>query len=66
MPPTGIRFTLTFVVPVAFATTVPAQALNGQVPLGTFLAARAAACGLVAVSRLVWLRGLRRYSGASA
>jgi ABC-2 type transport system permease protein len=64
--PGWLRGTLTFVVAVAFATTVPAQVLNGQVPLGTFLAALAAASVLLAVSRLVWLRGLRRYSGASA
>jgi ABC-2 type transport system permease protein len=64
--PGWLRGTLTFVVPVAFATTVPAQALNGQLPVATVLAALAAAGGLLSLSRLVWLRGLRRYSGASA
>ena len=54
---------VTFVIPVAFATTVPAQALNGQARLATLLAPLAAASGLLAVSRVVWLRGLRRYSG---
>jgi len=64
--PGWLRGTLTFVVPVAFATTVPAQVLSGQVPITVFLAALAVASALLAVSRFVWLRGLRRYSGASA
>jgi ABC-2 type transport system permease protein len=64
--PGWLRGILTFLVPVAFATTVPAQALTGHVQPATLLAAVGTAGGLLAVSRLVWLRGLRRYSGASA
>jgi ABC-2 type transport system permease protein len=64
--PGWLRGILTFLVPVAFATTVPAEALTGQVQPTTFLAALVAAVGLLVVSRLVRLRGLRRYAGASA
>jgi ABC-2 type transport system permease protein len=64
--PGWLRFALTFVVPVAFATTVPAEALTGRLSAGTLLAALAAAAGLFIVSRLFWKLGLQRYSGASA
>ena len=64
--PLWLRSTLTFLVPIAFATTVPAQALIGRLTPATLLVAIAVAAALLAISRVVWLRGLRRYSGASA
>lgn len=64
--PGWLRFALTFVVPIAFATTVPAQALTGRLNFETLLGALAAALVLSVISRLVWRIGLRRYSGASA
>ncbi len=64
--PGWLRFALTFVVPIAFATTVPAQALTGHLTLETLIGALSAAAVLSVVSRLVWRIGLRRYSGASA
>ncbi|OGO10081.1 MAG: ABC transporter permease [Chloroflexi bacterium RBG_13_60_9] len=64
--PGWLRFALTFIVPVAFATTVPAEALTGRLGGTTLLGAVALAAVLLAVSRLVWQRGLRQYSGASA
>jgi ABC-2 type transport system permease protein len=64
--PLWLRGTLTFLVPVAFATTVPAQALSGRLTPATLIVAIAVAGALLAISRVVWLRGLRRYSGASA
>lgn len=64
--PGWLRFALTFIVPVAFATTVPAQALTGRLTGGTLAGAVTAAFALVIVSRLIWRMGLRRYSGASA
>jgi len=66
MYPGWLRGTLTFIIPVAFATTVPAQVLTGQVAVVAVLGTLAAAGVLLAVARLVWLRGLRRYTGASA
>jgi ABC-2 type transport system permease protein len=64
--PGWLRFALTFIVPVAFATTVPAEALTGRLTGNTLLGAMAAACVLLALSRLCWRMGLQRYSGASA
>ncbi len=64
--PGWLRFGLTFIVPVAFATTVPAQALTGRLNGWTFLGAADLAAGLFIVARLIWRLGLRRYSGASA
>ena len=64
--PDWLRTTLTFLVPVAFAVTVPAEAmterLTPQILAGSFVFA----CLLLALSRQVWKIGLRRYSGASA
>ncbi len=64
--PGWLRFALTFVVPVAFAVTVPAEALTGRLSGATLLGAIGLALVLLVVSRLVWRRGLRQYSGASA
>ena len=64
--PGWMRMVLTFVVPVAFAVTVPAGALVGRLP-GEWLAGTVAmAVVLLVLSRLFWRAGLRRYSGASA
>ncbi len=64
--PGWLRFALTFVVPVAFATTVPAEALTGRLSTDTLLGAVGLAAVLLVVSRVFWRIGLRRYSGASA
>jgi ABC-2 type transport system permease protein len=64
--PPWLRNTLTFLVPVAFATTVPAEALSARLPPVFLLSAIAVAVALLATSRFVWLRGLRHYAGASA
>ncbi len=64
--PKWLRFGLTFVVPVAFATTVPVQALAGHISWGMVLGAFALAAVLLVLSRYCWRAGLRRYSGASA
>ena len=64
--PRWLRFSLTFLVPVAFATTVPAQALAGRLTWQTLLGTAALAVLFFAASRLFWRAGLRRYSGASS
>jgi ABC-2 type transport system permease protein len=64
--PPWLRGTLTILVPVAFATTVPAEALAGKLTPTTLLGAVAVAGALLATSRWFWRRGVRRYSGASA
>jgi ABC-2 type transport system permease protein len=64
--PGWLRFALTFVIPVAFATTIPAEALTGRLGVSTLLWAFGLAVLLAALARLVWRFGLRHYSGASA
>lgn len=64
--PGWLRWSLTFLVPIAFATTVPAEALAGRATGQTLLGAIALALVLLVASRLFWRVGLRHYSGASA
>lgn len=64
--PGWLRFTLTFLVPIAFAVTVPAQGLTGQLTSNTLLLAVGLAIILFAAARLFWRFGIRFYSGASA
>jgi ABC-2 type transport system permease protein len=64
--PGWLRYGLTFIIPVAFATTVPAEAITGRLTWQTLLGAVALAILLFAASRAFWRVGLRRYSGASA
>ena len=64
--PPLLRATLTFVVPVAFAITVPVEGLVGRLEWSSLLATFALAVAFLAGSRWFWRRGLRRYSGASA
>jgi ABC-2 type transport system permease protein len=64
--PGWLRYGLTFIVPIAFATTVPAEALTGRLDVATSGEALALAAALLVASRLFWRAGLRRYSGASA
>jgi ABC-2 type transport system permease protein len=64
--PPWLRFTLSFIVPVAFVTTVPVEALTGRLSPQTLVLAGLMAVVLLVISRLVWKRGLRQYSGASA
>ena len=64
--PGWLRYGLTFLVPVAFATTVPAEALTNRLDLPTLLGAIVLAVALLFVSRAFWQAGIRHYSGASA
>ena len=64
--PGWLRFALTFLVPVAFATTVPAEALAGRLTGQTLPGAVALAAAMLIASRLFWRVGIRMYSGASA
>jgi ABC-2 type transport system permease protein len=64
--PPWLRLSLTFLVPVGFAITVPAEALVGAI--GWRLVAVAVMLALVMpiLARWLWQRGLRLYAGASA
>ncbi len=64
--PNWLQVGLTFLVPVAFAVTVPAEALTGRLTIVTLLEALALTILLLLFSRWFWKLGLRYYSGASA
>ena len=64
--PTWIRPVLTFVVPVAFVTTIPAQALRGEVGTTLALLSPLVALALLGLCRVIWLRALGNYTSASS
>ncbi len=64
--PTWLRVIITFIVPVALATTVPLQALRGELAWWQIALALLVSLLAFCVSRLVWKAGIKRYSGASS
>ena len=64
--PPWMQVILTFIVPVAFAVTVPAGALVGRLTMQWLIGALALAAVLLVASHRFWKIGLRHYSGASA
>jgi viologen exporter family transport system permease protein len=64
--PQWLRLLLTFLVPVAFAVTVPSSALVGRLNAQTLLLTAVLTVALQLVSRWFWKIGLRNYAGASA
>jgi ABC-2 type transport system permease protein len=64
--PWWLRSALTFIVPVAFATTVPAEAISGRLTWQTLALALGLAVAMLVGTRWFWRVGVRRYSGASA
>ena len=64
--PAVLRVLLTFLVPVAFAVTVPAEAIVGRLTWPTLAAALGLAAAIFVAARAFWLYGVRNYSGASA
>ena len=64
--PRWLQAGLTFLVPVAFAVTVPSEALVGRLEAASLVGALVAAAGMLTVSRLFWRVGVKHCSGASA
>jgi ABC-2 type transport system permease protein len=64
--PQWLRIGLTFLVPVAFAVTVPAEALTNRLTSFTLLGALGLAVLMMILARFIWRLGVRSYSGASA
>lgn len=64
--PVWLRVIVTFVVPIALATTVPLQALRGELLWWQIALALGASVLAAFLSSQVWKAGVRRYSGASA
>ncbi len=64
--PAWLRLSLTYLVPIGFAVTVPSESLTGRLTLERGLITVGFLIVAFAVTRFVWRRGTRRYSGASA
>jgi ABC-2 type transport system permease protein len=64
--PGWLKNGLTFLVPVAFAVTIPSEALTGRLDWPTGIGATGLACLFAVVARGFWRIGLRHYSGASS
>jgi len=64
--PAGYRFVFTFLIPVAFLTTIPAEIMLGRSEVSWILGAGFLACFLLILSALFWQFALRFYTSASS
>ncbi len=64
--PAWLRIIVTFIVPIAVATTVPLQALRGDLTGWNVLLFIGVGVASFLVASRVWKAGVRRYSGASS
>jgi len=64
--PLTVRLMFTILVPLAFATTFPAQAITGGISWWLVLGAVGFAIAGLVLVRLFWLHAVRRYSSASS
>jgi ABC-2 type transport system permease protein len=64
--PGWLEIVLTFLVPVAFAVTVPVEAITGRMTPATLLIAVGLMAAMLWASHRFWRIGIAAYSGASA
>jgi len=64
--PAWLRIIVTFIIPIAVATTIPLQALRGDLSLNQIATFFLVAVVSFIVASRVWKLGLKRYSGASS
>lgn len=64
--PTWLRLIVTFLVPVAVATTVPLQALRGDLSAGQVVLFLSVGAASFVIATQVWKAGVHKYSGASS
>ena len=64
--PQPMRGIITFIIPIAFITTVPAEVLLGRVTTAAVWGCWAFAAGLLLLSILFWRVGVRHYNSASS
>jgi ABC-2 type transport system permease protein len=64
--PGWLRFALTWILPVGLMTTIPAQALTGQIGLGLLLGSAAFSLALLAAASALFRWGMHFYSSASS
>ncbi len=64
--PVWLRIIVTFIIPIAVATTIPLQALRGDLSGAQILMFLGVSVASFLVASQVWRFGVRRYSGASS
>lgn len=64
--PLYVQRLLTFVIPLAFITTLPARALSGRLDAASVGLAMVLAAAMAMISAAFWRVGLRRYGSASS
>lgn len=64
--PTWLRLTMTYLVPVGFAVTVPSESLTGRLTLERLVIGAVFLVVALLITRLVWRLGTKHYAGASA
>lgn len=64
--PVWLRILVTFIIPIAVATTVPLQGLRGELNLSRVLMFVTIGIASFLVASQVWKAGLKQYSGASS
>lgn len=64
--PRWLQVGLTFIIPVAFAVTIPAQALTSRLTPTILVGTFALTIFFIVMARFIWRLGLKNYSGASA
>jgi ABC-2 type transport system permease protein len=64
--PVWLRILVTFVIPIAVATTIPLQGLRGDLPPLRVLMFVGIGVVSFLIASQVWKRGLKQYSGASS
>jgi len=64
--PDWLRFLLTWIIPVGLMTTIPAQALNGQVSFEWIAGSVLSALVLLGLSSWFFTQAMRRYTSASS
>ena len=64
--PVWLQIIVTFIIPIAVATTIPLQALRGELDLPRVLLFFVIGIAAFWVASRVWRAGLKRYSGASS
>lgn len=63
--PGALRFVFVYLLPIAWATTVPASTLTGRLSPVSALGAAGVGAAAFVLSRLLWRTALKRYTGAS-
>jgi len=64
--PVWLRIIVTFIIPIALATTVPLQALRGDLNLLRVLMFLGISTVSFLIASRIWKAGLKKYSGASS